>query len=82
VSPRKDRTAGSDYRRAYVGEGTERCHRSAQIDREEADTLDALDPRRDQLHALAEAWERQTDSLASGSPRRRPESERRFHESG
>lgn len=35
--------------RPYVGEGADGCYRSAQIDREEADTLDALDTRRDEL---------------------------------
>ena len=63
-------------RRPYVGEGADGCSRSAQIDREEADTLDALDTRRDELYISAEAWERQAEHLERHPPRR-PESERR-----
>jgi hypothetical protein len=63
-------------RRPYVGEGVDGCHRSAQIDREEADTLDVLDVRRDELYASAQAWERQAEQLEHSGPRR-PESERR-----
>jgi hypothetical protein len=49
-------------RTPYVGEGAGGARRSAQIDREEADTLDPDDPRRDQLLASAEEWERQADA--------------------
>jgi len=64
-------------RRPYVGEGADGCHRSAQIDREEADALDVLDPRRDLAHASAEAWERQAQHLIALETPRRPESEQR-----
>jgi hypothetical protein len=63
--------------RPYVGQGVDGCHRSAQIDREEADTLDVLDVRREQLYASADAWERQAEQLEHANGPRRPESERR-----
>lgn len=47
----------------YVGQGPDGCRQSAQIDREEADTLDRDDPRRDELLASAERWERQAQGL-------------------
>jgi hypothetical protein len=65
-----------EQRLPYVGEGSDGCYRSATIDREEADTLDALDLRRDQLYASADAWERQADQLEHAAAPRRPESER------
>ena len=67
----------------YVGEGVDGCHRSAQIDREEAETLDVLDVRRDELYASVETWERQAEQLEQVEPGkrpRRPESERRSAE--
>lgn len=67
----------TEHRSPYVGEGSDGCYRSAQVDREEADTLAALDLRRDQLYASAEAWERQADQLERAAGPRRPESERR-----
>jgi hypothetical protein len=45
----------------YVGEGADGARRSAQIDREEADTLDSSDPRRDELLLSAAAWELQAE---------------------
>jgi hypothetical protein len=42
----------------YVGKGAEGMRASAQIDREEADTLDSGDPRREELLARADEWER------------------------
>jgi hypothetical protein len=61
----------------YVGEGADGCRRSAQIDREEADILDVLDPRLEQLHASAQLWEAQAEriTLQDGArpERRRPE---------
>lgn len=47
----------------YVGEGAEGCRASAQIDREEAQTLDRFDPRRDELYASAERWEERAQVL-------------------
>jgi hypothetical protein len=44
----------------YVGTDSEGCLASAQVDREEADTLDSLDPRHSTLLASAERWERQS----------------------
>jgi len=46
-------------RRPYVGEGADGARRSAQIDREELELLDRLDPRRDELTASADEWDRQ-----------------------
>jgi hypothetical protein len=45
------------HRHPYVGEGADGARRSAQIDREEAGTLDRADPRRAALEASAERWE-------------------------
>jgi len=45
----------------YVGEGADGARRSARIDREELELLDPLDPRRDQLAASADAWDRQAE---------------------
>ena len=68
-------------RNPYVGDDVEGCLRSAQIDEEDADLLDAADPRRVYLHDSAEPWRAQaqrlatTDRAAAGP--RRPEKERR-----
>lgn len=55
-------------RRPYVGHGADGARRSAQIDREEADTIDTGDEwgrrERDRLLASAERWEAQADTLA------------------
>jgi hypothetical protein len=64
----------------YVGEGAEGCRRSAQIDREEADTLDVGDPRREQLRSSAQLWQAQAERITpdgAGAERHRPEPERR-----
>jgi hypothetical protein len=47
----------------YIGEGAEGARQSAVIDREEADTLDRSDPRRDTLLFSAIAWETQAEEL-------------------
>lgn len=46
-------------RHPYVGEGADGCQRSAQIDREEAQTLDRANPRVELLEASAARWELQ-----------------------
>jgi hypothetical protein len=43
----------------YVGTGADGARRSAEIDRTEADGLDAADPRRDELLQSADRWELQ-----------------------
>jgi hypothetical protein len=61
------------WRHPYVGQGAEGCERSAQIDREEAATLDQDDPRVEALRASAERWDLQAAWMASRptwSPRR------------
>jgi hypothetical protein len=50
-------------RRPYVGTGIDGARRSAQIDREEADTLAADDPRREELLLSARQWEEQADRI-------------------
>lgn len=50
-------------RHPYVGAGEDGARRSAQIDREEADTLSWSDPRHDELIASAERWEDQAHRL-------------------
>lgn len=51
------------HREPYVGDGADGARRSARIDREEADGLDRGDPRRDELLASAERWDRQAEQL-------------------
>lgn len=51
------------HREPYVGEGPDGAHRSAQIDREEADQLGHTDPRREALLVSAIRWEQQADDL-------------------
>jgi putative phage-type endonuclease len=53
----------SDHRIPYVGDGPDGCRRSAEIDRTEADGLDLLDPRIDELLASADRWEAQALDL-------------------
>jgi hypothetical protein len=53
----------SYYRHPYVGEGADGARRSAQIDREEAATLDAHDPRRATLLESAARWEQQAEAI-------------------
>lgn len=51
------------HRNPYVGAGADGARRSAQIDREERDTLDAADPRHGVLEQGARRWEEQAASL-------------------
>lgn len=51
------------FRVPYVGDGPDGCRRSAQIDREEADTLALDDPRRTARVASAQAWDAQAREL-------------------
>ncbi len=56
----------SDYfddRTPYVGSGEDGARRSADIDRNEADTLAWNDPRRDELEKSARAWKDQAHHL-------------------
>jgi predicted lipid-binding transport protein (Tim44 family) len=53
----------SYYRHPYVGEGADGARRSAQIDREEADGLDADDQRRATLLESAARWEEQAEAI-------------------
>jgi len=53
------------HRRPYVGAGSEGARRSAQIDREEADTLHPSDERYDRLLASARQWEAQASEIAA-----------------
>jgi Family of unknown function (DUF6166) len=57
-----------DYPRTRWGLA-DACRRSAQIDREEAHTLDAADPRQQTLAASAAAWERQAARLLAPDKR-------------
>jgi hypothetical protein len=50
-------------RTPYVGTGADGARRSAQIDREEADTLHVNDPRFGQLLNSAAEWDRQADRI-------------------
>lgn len=43
-------------RQPYVGSGASGCRLSADVDREEAETLDAANPRLEELLASAERW--------------------------
>lgn len=52
-------TVTIDRRTPYIGSGADGAHRSAAIDREEADTLDRHDPRRDELLDSAHRWDLQ-----------------------
>lgn len=60
----------------YVGAGADGCRRSAQVDLDERDTLDELNPRREVLAMSAHAWELEAELLelevrvagATGSP--------------
>jgi hypothetical protein len=51
------------FRNPYVGEGADGARRSAEIDRTEADHLDATDPRRPEVLASAEQWDAQARLL-------------------
>jgi len=67
----------SYYPHPYVGEGADGGRRSAQIDREEATTLDADDPRRAMLLESTARWEQQVEAIerqrAWTSPAPRPD---------
>lgn len=65
------------YRAPYVGHGASGARSSAQIDREELDTLALDDPRRDRLEASAQAWEDQARRLERGAATRYEERRRR-----
>jgi hypothetical protein len=68
------------YRTPYAGEGADGARRSAQIDREEADTLAWDNPRRETLLMSAARWEQQAEAIeqqrawAPPPPRPRPTS--------
>lgn len=49
------------WRNPYVGSGADGARRSANIDRDELDTLDQDDPRRPAIEASIERWERQAE---------------------
>lgn len=55
------------HRRPYVGEGADGARRSAEIDRNEADTYDRDDERRDAALASAERWEAQAAELEAAA---------------
>jgi hypothetical protein len=55
--------ANPHHRWPYVGEGADGARRSAQIDREEADTLPWDDPRRVTLQMSAARWNQQAAEL-------------------
>lgn len=52
-----------DHRHLYVGAGADGARRSAQIDRDELDTLTTDDPRRPGLEESAARWDRQAERL-------------------
>lgn len=52
----------------YVGEGASGARRSAQIDRDELDTLAPDDPRRPLIAESAARWDRQADELRRAQP--------------
>lgn len=56
-------TTPSFHRIPYVGEGADGCRRSAEIDRNEADTVDSSDPRKDYLLGSAARWIQQAEFL-------------------
>jgi hypothetical protein len=53
----------ADWRRPYVGDGADGCRRSAQIDREEADTHTIGSPPHLERLASAKRWERQAEQM-------------------
>lgn len=52
----------------YVGQGVDGCLRSAQIDREEADTYDLADPRLSRCLDSALGWEDQAQRWTTTAP--------------
>ena len=64
-APRQD----NEHRNPYVGAGVSGARRSAQIDRDELDTLASDDPRRELLAESARRWDRQADELADAAAR-------------
>ena len=62
-----DHQAPGGHRRPYVGEGADGARRSAEIDRNEADTYDRDDARRDAALASAERWEAQAAELEAAA---------------
>jgi hypothetical protein len=55
--------AREDWREPYVGQGADGARRSAQVDREEADTLAPGSRAWNQAHLSAERWERQAEQM-------------------
>lgn len=53
--------ADHGWRNPYVGSGADGARRSANIDRDELDTLDRDDPRWDAIVDSIERWERQAE---------------------
>lgn len=53
--------ADHGWRNPYVGSGADGARRSANIDRDELDTLDLDDPRREAIEESASRWERQAE---------------------
>ena len=53
--------ADHGWRNPYVGSGADGARRSADIDRDELDTLDTDDPRREALEESVRRWERQAE---------------------
>ena len=53
--------ADHGWRNPYVGSGADGARRSANIDRDELDTLDRDDPRWDAIVESIERWERQAE---------------------
>jgi hypothetical protein len=53
--------ADHGWRNPYVGTGADGARRSANIDRDELDTLDTDDPRREAIQDSIDRWERQAD---------------------
>lgn len=58
-----------DHRQPYVGAGADGARRSAQIDRDELDTLDRDDPRRPLIEESATRWDRQAEELEAAGDR-------------
>lgn len=55
------------WRNPYVGSGADGARRSANIDRDELDTLDTDDPRREAIEESIERWEKQAEEEERGS---------------
>ncbi|HSE44883.1 MAG TPA: hypothetical protein VLA89_06100 [Gemmatimonadales bacterium] len=53
--------ADHGWRNPYVGSGADGARRSANIDRDELDTLDTDDPRREAIEESIRRWEDQAE---------------------